>query len=36
VAEPGGTENIPKAYAGTVSFSNGLMRMMGKNHAHSF
>jgi hypothetical protein len=35
VAEPGGTENFPEAYAGTESFSNGLMRMIGKNHAHS-
>jgi hypothetical protein len=34
-AEPGGTENFSKAYAGTESFSNGLMQMIGKNHAHS-
>jgi hypothetical protein len=35
VVEPDDTENFPKAYAGTKSFSNGLMRMIGKNHAHS-
>jgi hypothetical protein len=35
VAEPDGTENFPKACAGTESFSNGLMRMIGRNHAHS-
>jgi hypothetical protein len=33
--EPDGTENFLKAYARTESFSNGLMRMIGKNHAHS-
>jgi hypothetical protein len=35
VAESVGIENFPKAYAGTESFSNGPMRMIGKNHAHS-
>jgi hypothetical protein len=30
-----GTENFPKASVGTESFSNGLMQMIGKNHAHS-
>jgi hypothetical protein len=34
VAEPDGTENFPKAYAEMESFSNGLMRMIGMNHAH--
>jgi hypothetical protein len=35
VVEPDGTENFLKAYAGMESFSNGPMRMIGKNHAHS-
>jgi hypothetical protein len=35
VAGPDGTENFPKAYAGTESLSSGLMRMIGENHVHS-
>jgi hypothetical protein len=35
VAGPNGTENFLKAYAGTGSLSNGLIRMIRKNHAHS-
>jgi hypothetical protein len=35
VAGPDGTENFPKAYAGTESLSNGTMLVIGKNHAHS-
>jgi hypothetical protein len=35
VAGTDGTENFPKAYAGAESLSNGPMRMIGKNHAHS-
>jgi hypothetical protein len=35
VVEPGGTENFPKDYAEMESFFNGLMRIIGMNHAHS-
>jgi hypothetical protein len=35
VARPDGTENFPMAYAGMESLSNGPMRMIGTNHAHS-